>query len=107
MAWTLRLSRSAEQDIIDILAWTDEHFGKQQALIYEETLALGLEALTEGPGIIGVKDRNDIAPGIKTLHVARGGRKGRHLIVFRVGEHSWIDIVRILHDSMEMSRHVD
>lgn len=107
MAWTLRLARSAEQDIIDILAWTNEYFGKEQSMIYAETLTLGLEALTAGPGIIGVKSRSDIAPGIKTLHVAKGGRKGRHVIVFRVGEHSMIDILRILHDSMDMSRHVD
>ena len=107
MAWKLRLTRHAEQDIRNILSWTEEHFDKQQAITYTETLMLGLEALTEGPKIIGVKKRNDIAPGIKTLHVARSGRKGRHIIIFRVEDNHFVDVLRILHDSMDMSRHID
>jgi plasmid stabilization system protein ParE len=62
MAWTLRLARSAEQDVIDILAWTNEYFGKEQSMIYAETLTLGLEALTAGPGIIGVKKTFRVGP---------------------------------------------
>ncbi|MBW7901804.1 MAG: type II toxin-antitoxin system RelE/ParE family toxin [Rhodocyclaceae bacterium] len=106
-AWTVRLARQAEQDIADILAWTEEHFGSRQAGVYAETLTLALEALTDGPGASGAKGRDDILPGIRTLHVARRGRHGRHFVVFRTSEDCCIDVLRILHDSMDLTRHVE
>ena len=106
MAWTLRLSVQAEQDISDILAWTDSHFGEQQARVYVETLGLALEVLIDGPDALGVKPREDIASGVCVLHVARNGRKGRHFIVFRVSGENIIDVLRVLHDSMDLGRHV-
>ena len=45
-----------------------------------------------------------------TLHVARQGRKGRHLVACRTGvtaDPPTIDVLRILHDSMELSRHIE
>ncbi len=45
-----------------------------------------------------------------TLHVARRGRAGRHLVVYRIGgteDPSIIEVIRLLHDSMDLSRHVD
>lgn len=105
VAWTLRLATQANQDITDILAWTGVHFGAQPARAYAETLSLALELFLEGPDILGVKLREDIAPGIKILHVARNGRKGRHFVVFRVGGKNLIDVLRVLHDSMDLPRH--
>ena len=107
MAWALRLSTQAEQDIVDILAWTAVHFSEQQARTYSDTLTLALEALIEGPDALGVRSRNDIAPGVMTLHVARGEGKARHFVIFRAGGNSVIDVLRVLHDSMELPRHVD
>jgi toxin ParE1/3/4 len=43
------------------------------------------------------------------LHVARQGRSGRHFVVFRVGDsggQNAIDVLRILHDSMDVKRHL-
>ena len=45
-----------------------------------------------------------------TLHVARGGRKGRHFVLYRVntqGPTQVIDVLRLLHDSMDLSRHIE
>lgn len=106
-AWTVRLARQAEQDIAAILAWTEEHFSPQQAEVYTETLTLVLEALVDGPDVVGAKAREDILPGIHALHVARQGRRGRHFIVFRTREDRYIDVLRILHDSMDLARHVE
>jgi len=44
-----------------------------------------------------------------TLHVARHGRRGRHFVVFRVGresDHGVIEVLRLLHDSMDLQRHL-
>lgn len=105
-AWIVRLSRHAEQDYADIARWTAEHFGPRQAEIYAETLSLAIEALKTGPDVPGAKTRVEIEAGILTLHVARQGRKGRHFVVFRVGGDHIIDVLRLLHDSMELKRHV-
>jgi len=107
--WTIRLAAAAESDIDDILTWTVQQFGKRQARIYATTLNSAISALTEGPEVRGVKHRNDIARGLLSLHVAQGRRKGRHLVLFRIGrshEHV-IEVLRILHDVMDLPRHLD
>ena len=107
--WTIRLSAAAESDYRQILRWTAENFGLPQARIYADTLSLALKALSTGPAIIGVKERGEIGTNIWTLHVARNGRKGRHFVMFRVGRFQGqdvIDVLRLLHDSMDLERHL-
>ena len=85
--------------------WTVKTFSEDQANNHAETIALAIESLEGGPDILGAKVREDIQPGIRTLHVARQGRAGRHFVVFRaVG--SEIDVLRLLHDSMDLPRHL-
>ncbi len=103
--WTVRLGRQAEQDYIEILQWTTKTFGEGQASTYAETIARAIEALEDGPDVLGARARDDIQPGIRTLHVARLGRAGRHFVVFRVAG-SNIDVLRMLHDSMDLPRHL-
>lgn len=47
--WRVRLAASAEADLLDIAAWTAEHFGSRQAALYIETVTQAIEALHEGP----------------------------------------------------------
>ncbi|MGV0986390.1 MAG: type II toxin-antitoxin system RelE/ParE family toxin [Limnohabitans sp.] len=100
------MAEKAEHDLLDALVWTTDQFGALQADEYLETLTLALEALTDGPNIVGSKVRDDIGLGIRTLHVARLGRKGRHLVVFRMADGQSIDVIRLLHDSMDLAKHL-
>ena len=107
--WTVRLTAAAESDFEEILRWTVEQFGEAQARIYSEMVSAALDDLTAGPIVVGAKKRDDILKGLFTLHVARKGRKGRHFVMFRVGRatgHHVIDILRILHDAMDLQRHL-
>lgn len=104
--WTVQLASRAEQDYVEIVQWSAANFGQQQAAAYAETLSLAIGALAEGPEVLGAKRRDEIGNGILTLHVTRQGRKGRHFIVFRVGGASTIDVLRLLHESMDLVRHV-
>ncbi len=107
--WAVRLTATAEDDFRGILSWTVERFGERQARIYAKTLTNALEALSAGPSAIGAIARNDIAPGLFALHVARRGRKGRHFVVFRIGGERGrqvIEVLRLLHDAMDLPRHV-
>jgi len=107
--WRVRLTAVAQQDFRDILRWTTEKFGVNQARTYAETLSLALEDLCAGPGILGAKARNEIGLAIYSLHVTRKRRKGRHFVMFQVGNvdgENVIDVLRILHDSMDIARHL-
>ena len=81
---TVRLAAAAERDFQYILDWTEEQFGPSQARVYADTIIAALETLAEGPEAARAKPRNEIQPGLFSLHIARGGRNGRHLILFRV-----------------------
>ena len=104
--WQVRLASQAELDLLDIGTWTAENFGARQAEYYVETVTLAIEALHDGPETLGAKKRDDIGPGICTLHVARNGRKGRHFVVFKEVTGQIIDVLRLLHDSMDLARHL-
>lgn len=107
--WRVRLTAAAEDDFRAILLWTATQFGEAQARVYAETLSSAVEALAEGPRVVGTKARNDIAKGLFTLHVARKGRKGRHFVLFRVRRDQGveaIEVLRLLHEAMDLRRHV-
>ena len=103
--WKVRLAAQAELDFSEIITWTLENFGERQAETYAETLTLAIEAL-HGLEQLGAKARHDIGPGISTLHVARQGRSGRHFVVFSEAKDQYIDVLRLLHDSMDLARHI-
>ncbi len=105
----VRLTDAAEGDFQDILRWTVANFGAAQARTYAETLSAAIEALAVGPTIPGATQRQDVAKGLMTMHVARKGKKGRHLVLFRVGpdqKQQAIEVLRILHDAMDLQRHL-
>ena len=107
--WTIRLAEAAGQDYQAILRWTVENFGRAQARTYAKTLNSALQDLAQGPDVIGARLREEIGPDIHTLHVARHGRKGRHFVVFRISpspDASIIEVLRLLHDSMDLPRHL-
>ena len=104
-AWTVRLAVAAEADYDEILRWTAARFGAGQASRYGALVAAALSRLEAGPEIVGVRARDDIVPGVMTLHV---GRRGRHIVLFRVGDEEAraIDVLRVLHDAMDLTRHL-
>jgi toxin ParE1/3/4 len=107
-AWAVRLTESAENDFRNIVRWSAEQFGTAQGRTYARTLSLALEELLAGPEVAGTRVRDDILPGLMTLHVARNRRKGRHFILFRTSadRKQCIDVLRILHDAMDLPQHL-
>jgi toxin ParE1/3/4 len=104
--WRVRLGVAAEVDFANILKWTTENFGARQSRIYRDTLVQAIGELADGPNVAGSKARDEIMAGLRTLHVARRGRRGSHFLMYRAAPKSTIEIVRILHDRMELWRHV-
>ena len=104
--WQVRLTIAAERDFQSILTWTAEQFGEAQARAYAGTLTAAILALTDGPDVLTAKPRDEIAPGLRILHAARFGRRARHMLLYRAGPDAVIDVLRILHDAMDIERHV-
>ena len=104
--WRVRFGAAAELDFANILKWTADNFGARQSRAYRNTLVQAIAELADGPDVAGSKARDEIMPGLRTLHVARHGRRGSHFLIYRAAPRSTIEIVRILHDRMDLQRHV-
>jgi toxin ParE1/3/4 len=104
--WRIRLGRRAETDFADILRYTRERFGAGQAQAYKALLIEALTVLESGPVAPGSATRDEIMPGLRSLHIARRGRPGRHFILCRAADGNVVEVLRILHGAMELSRHV-
>jgi plasmid stabilization system protein ParE len=72
---------------------------------YRDTLVRAIGELANGPEVGGSKARDEIMRGLRTLHVARHGRRGRHFLLYRVAPGRIIEIGRILHGGMDMPHH--
>jgi toxin ParE1/3/4 len=101
-AWTPKLSREAERDYANIIAWTVDTFGSRQAQRYRALFKEAHARLAQDPVANPARMREDLGAGYRILHLSR---PGRHYLIYRV-EETRVVIVRILHDSMELSRHV-
>jgi toxin ParE1/3/4 len=90
--WHVRLGAVAELDFANILKWTTENFGARQSRIYRDTLVRAIDDLANGPDVAGSKARDEIMTDLRTLHVARHGRPGRHFLLYRAVEGQIIEI---------------
>ena len=104
--WRIRLGAEAEKDFAQILKHTRDNFGDRQVAIYQSTLLETLALLESGPEVPGSVARGDILNGLRTVNVARRGRRGRHFVMYRAAEEQVIEVLRILHDAMDLARHI-
>ena len=103
--WRVRLGAAAELNFANIVKWTAENLGAQQARVYRDAIVEAIGELADGPSVAGSKARHEILPRVRTLHIARRGRRGSHFLMYRTAPNSTIEIIRILHDRMDLKRH--
>ena len=107
------LAPAAEEDIVEILAWSHEHFGEPARLRYEALLTQAIVDIAENPERAGSKSREELADGARTYHLWHSRQrtaktvgmvaKPRHFLLFRVNAKGEIEIGRVLHDSMDLA----
>ncbi len=97
---TYILSLEARQDIKSILTYTLETWGYQQLQKYETQLEQIFLKLASKPDLLGHKKRDDLFAGCRSYSV------GKHTIFYQQSNEC-IEIARILHQSMDHSRHFD
>jgi toxin ParE1/3/4 len=110
------LSPSAEEDVDEILKWSAEHFGEAASLRYESLIVQGIADIVENPHRTGVHRRVEVVPEARTYHLQNSrhhipadlGRVQvpRHFLLFRVRDDGVVEVGRVLHDSMDWSRHL-
>ncbi len=87
----------ANIDLIDIYVQSFKKFGERQAEKYFAELERCFQLLSETPLIC--RERTELTPPVRIHH------HGRHLIIYVIRD-NLILIVRILHDSMDLPRHL-
>ena len=103
MAEVIRSPR-ARNDIKRVLQYTIKKWGKAQAGHYSALIEEALEAIGVDParGQVVTSSR----PEIFRYHVKQGGRNARHFLFYRIGMDGTVEIIRLLHDSMDFDRHL-
>ena len=107
-----RISNTAKEDIEDLLDYSYTTFGLEAALRYENLLKVSITALRVDPEHAGVK--NSLKATSK-FHLSMCKHQAdiddvtvsnpRHIIFFRV-ENATLEIIRILHESMDFERYL-
>ena len=64
-----RLSETAQGDVLDILAWTDEQFGEAARLRYESLIVAALRDLARQPHRSGSLARPELGARVRSSHL--------------------------------------
>jgi toxin ParE1/3/4 len=104
--WLVRLAAPAEADLISIVGYTVQSFGASQAEVYRDLILASVRQLEAGPDIPGARPRPELGLQLHSLQVSRGRNRGRHILLYRPAGGQLIEILRILHQSMDLERHV-
>jgi len=93
----LELSRRAKADLDDIRDYSLQRFGQARAILYVDAIEHALRRIVRFPE--SGTPRSDLTSDVRSMPV------GRHRLYYRVNAES-ILIVRILHQAMEIERHL-
>jgi toxin ParE1/3/4 len=110
------IAPAAQDDIVSILAWTEEHFGERARRRYEALIEQAIVDVAANPDRAGAAVRPEINSRARTYHLVHSRRKispgigvvksPRHFLLFRAVAVDAIEIGRVLHDSMDLNRHL-
>ena len=110
-----RLARPAQIDLANILATSAERWGAEGRQRYAAVLAAAMRQVADEPEGPLTKKRPELRSGIRSFHVryarrsadAAKVRRPVHVLYNRVAQEGVIEIVRVLHEKMDPSRHLD
>ena len=91
------LTPAARADLESIWDYTATHWGEEQAEDYTRNIQAACEALSKGKMVS--RSADDIRQGYRKVAV------GSHVMFFRM-QSGGVEIIRILHQSMDVERHL-
>lgn len=109
------VSEAARQDIVHALANSRKSFGYQAQRRYRNLIQQAILDLAESPQRLGAKERHELGAHIFSYHISRshhsrqspeaGVKNPRHVFFYTI-DHERVVFLRLLHDSMDFSRHL-
>lgn len=114
MAARYRLSASAKADITTLLNESAFRHGRDARERYAALILAALRRVAKAPEGRSTAARPDLRPGIRSFHIRHCRNECQkapvgnpvHMIYYRAIEPGLVEIVRVLHDRMEPSRHM-
>lgn len=111
-----RLSHTALSDIEDVLRYSHVQFGSHARIRYQALIRTAIEDLAEAPNRVGSSLRDELSEGLRSFHPTYVRKQAatatgtvlrpRHVVFYRLADGQVIEIVRILHDAMEVRQHL-
>lgn len=111
-----RISNAARADIVDLLRLSQTQFGDKARKRYQALILAALHAIAGAPYRIGSHERDELAPGLRSYHLVHSRQQAkhphgtvknpRHVVFYRVANDEVIEVVRLLHDAMDVQLHL-
>lgn len=113
----LEISLQAHADVEECLFWSAKSFGIPAARRYQKLIFVALEEICQTGKSPNSGFRLGIPPELQFYHLRHSRKKAaiegivvkrpRHFVVYRRGEDEVIQIIRILHDSMDITKQLE
>ena len=100
MSRSFRLTRQAEESLVEIAHWTIQNFGHRQADLYEAEIIDRCEAIAKGNVLS--RSCSILVDDMEELQFTRAGE---HFLVF-LDQPDEVIVVEILHSRSDLPRHV-
>ena len=109
-----RLSDPVKADIASLLRTSESMHGAEARVRYRALLTAALRRIAADPQGLSTVDRSELFHGVRSFHIRHSRGESRevpvgspvHVIFYRVVEPGLVEIVRVLHERMEPSRHI-
>ncbi|MGO1307339.1 MAG: type II toxin-antitoxin system RelE/ParE family toxin [Microbacterium gubbeenense] len=109
MTYALRITATAAKDIAQAVTRSRADFGKEAARRYESLITETLINIASAPHGAGSHTVSAIRRGLLIRHLASSNRSRvkhpRHIVAYLV-ENDAVHILRVLHESMDLPRHL-
>lgn len=106
MSHRLRFSSHIIRDIEEVLTYTLNRFGPAKREAYKAAIRDTLAAIAHDPASLASRERSDIGERVRTYHLSTALKRARHLILYQIADEGIVKVGRLLHDSMDLRRHV-
>jgi toxin ParE1/3/4 len=109
-----RLSAPAQADIAVILKRSEVLHGPQARLRYRALLSAALRRVAADPDGLSSAARDELLAGLRSFHIRHCRDESVeppvanavHVIFYRAVQPGLVEVLRVLHERMEPSRHV-
>ncbi|CRM24561.1 Plasmid stabilisation system protein [Pseudomonas sp. 24 E 13] len=111
-----RISDAARGDIVDILRHSQMQFGESARKRYQTLILTTLQTLAKTPHHVASRARDEIAPGLRSYHLSHSRQHAnprhatvknpRHIVFYRLAHDKAVEVVRCLHDAMDVQLHL-